>query len=564
MDEIREGIVNAETEAGNIPCESDCAVPEQQNNEGAENVADTQYAEPEERKFTLFQTVFAWVCWLSGYLLCRIFPLISSPLGGFLFVPALFAVTAVLLKKQGAVFGKMSVLAAVASIAVLATLVLSSNETLQQVSFLFSLCSYGYFVYSATGNSLQKGFSDFILVDYFKALVVLPFCTFGQMFKAMFHGKASSGGRVFGKTVLGLVIAVVPTVIVIALLSYDADFSKILSNIFDFEFLDIFSHLLSIGFGIPIGMYIFGLYLSSSNGNRAEYINAPTMSKISAEMKRMPNITAFAAALPLLLVYVVFFISQWKYYVSGFTGVLPDDESYANYAREGFFQLCTVSVINLIAIIVLSAFLRRKEDGTSSLLKLLSVVFSVFTLVLISTAIAKMVMYIDHFGLTPKRVYASWFMLLLAVIFILVIVKQFVQRFKVIIASLGISVVLFAVLSICNVDGIIARYNINRYLDGSLKTVDVGALYELGDAAVPEMVYLAYELDDRLGTDISESVVKYDRNFNNGQDEAVYSNVVTHLKFSANRLNKGDDGVFSYTVQKYRAESALRKIGALE
>lgn len=49
---------------------------------------------------------------------------------------------------------------------------------------------------------------------------------------------------------------------------------------------------------------------------------------------------------------------------------------------------------------------------------------SIFTLILIATAISKMVMYISVYGLTQLRFYTTWFMLLLAVIFVMIIVKQ--------------------------------------------------------------------------------------------------------------------------------------------
>ncbi len=545
--------------------------------EGTENIQQTvtepQYyaeqqtpiaAEAVERGYSPLQTVFAWLSLLAGYLMCRVFPVTANPLGGFILLLLLYTAAAVILIKQGAKASVSAVLAAVFGVLVAATLLLSSNTLLQQISYLFSLATLGYFVYCMTGNRIQKGLSNYILLDYFKALVILPFCSFGHLFRAMFYGKASSGGRAFAKVILGVAIALVPTLVVVSLLSYDQGFSDILNSIFDFGFLDIMSHMLSIGFGIPIGMYIFGLFLSSFDGDKAKVINAETVQKVSVSLKKMPAITALAASMPLIFLYIVFFISQWKYYVSGFKGVLPDDESYANYAREGFFQLCTVSVINLVAIIVLSLFLRRNETGKSALLKLLSIVFSAFTLVLISTAIAKMIMYIDCYGLTPKRVYASWFMILLALIFMLIIINQFVARLRLIITSFGLCVALFAALSLSNVDGIIAKYNVDRYLDGSLTTVDVKALYDLGDAAVPEMVRLAEELDEKLGTDIKSEVKSYDYTIYEDADRRVYSVLVIRLRDKLVELDCSDDGVFSYNVQRWRAENALNRIKSAE
>ena len=124
--------------------------------------------------------------------------------------------------------------------------------------------------------------------------------------------------------------------------------------------------------------------------------------------------------------------------------------------------------------------MKRKDERPPLALKILTVVFSVFTLVLISTAVSKMVLYINRFGLTQKRVYATWFMLLLAIVFVLVAVGMFVRRFKTVLICVLVCLALFAGLALCGPDRLIAEYNVDRYLDGSLETVDVGAMGDLG------------------------------------------------------------------------------------
>ena len=39
--------------------------------------------------YSTLESIFAWICFASGYLFCRIFPVYEKPLGGFLFVSAL-------------------------------------------------------------------------------------------------------------------------------------------------------------------------------------------------------------------------------------------------------------------------------------------------------------------------------------------------------------------------------------------------------------------------------------------------------------------------------------------
>ena len=244
--------------------------------------------------------------------------------------------------------------------------------------------------------------------------IILPFCSLGKLFIAMFTGKARTSGKTIGKIFLGLAVTIIPTIIVALLLSYDSNFINLLDKILDFDIATVFSHIFSFGFAIPIGMFLFGLYNSASENKCKETINAISCKKAYQATKFVPAVTVIAAVIPLVFLYVVFFISQWDYYISGFVGYLPEEFSYAEYAREGFFQLCTVAVINLVIILSIVVFMRRNIDRPSVTLKIVSITFSLCTLILISTAIAKMIMYINNYGMTELRITTSAFMVFLA------------------------------------------------------------------------------------------------------------------------------------------------------
>ncbi len=507
--------------------------------------------------FTATESVFAWISYIAGYLFCRLCPFSSSYLGGFLFILVLFILTAVILKIKGGKFSAVSIFAAISSIALSATLILSDNLFLCFLAYTYSLAAGCYFIYAVMGNSIEKGFSDLIIIDFFKVLFVLPFCSLAHLFKGLFPGKSKNCGKIILKIIIGVVGAVIPTLIVLLLLSYDESFSSILANIFDFEFDDVISHIMSLVWALPIGMYIFGLYVSSKEHKCSKAITAEGCRKTYKSIKVAPVVTVLAAVIPMLVIYVIFFVSQWKYYISGFTGVLPEEFSYAEYAREGFFQLCIVSVINFMVIVSVVLFMRRYNNSSNLVLKILSIVYSLFTLVLISTAIAKMVMYIDYYGLTPKRVYATWLMMVLAIIFIIIIVKQFVPKIKALIVSLIICVVMFAALSLTNIESFIAWYNVERYIDGSLETVDMEAMNELGVAAVPELVRLAEYLDEKNGTNIAT----VDRT---EIEDDLYRYLANNLYRNAESMKGQDKGFLDFNVPYVKAQNALRKIGMLE
>jgi len=493
------------------------------------------------REFSTIETVFAWMSFILAYLFCRAFPASLNPLGAFLFVTLLFVVTAVLLYVKGEKPNALSVIVAISAIITSVSLVVSANGFIHFFAYSYALAAYCYYLYSSTGNAVKKGFTDFIAVDFFKALLVMPFYSFGCMFKAMFSGKAKKGGRFVAKLFLGLAITIIPTTIVLILLSYDGEFMQLLNKIFDFSIWDVFSHIFSLIFAVPIGMYVFGLFVSSVDKKCEKVITEEGCQKLSKCVKIVPTVTGISAVVPILFLYVVFFISQWKYYVSGFTGVLPEGFDYAEYAREGFFQLCMVSLINLFIIIIITVFMKRKTD---TLLKILSIVFSAFTLILISTAISKMVMYINYYGLTQKRVYATWLMAVIAIVFVLIILRQFVPKLKVVAISLAVTVVMFAGLSLSNADALIAKYNVDGYINGTLKSVDVYAFEELGDSAIPQMIRLAEAMKEDKG-------VRF--------EQESYTSLMKILQRKAFKYDNSEDkGIFSYTLPYINAQKAIQ------
>jgi hypothetical protein len=164
-------------------------------------------------------------------------------------------------------------------LAISVSLLLSTNKFLYFWTFTYALAAYCYFVYSVLDNNLEKGFSNLILLDFFKAIIILPFCSLGKLFIAMFTGKARTSGKTIGKIFLGLTVTIIPTIIVTLLLSYDSNFISLLDKILDFDIVAVFSHIFSFGFAIPIGMFLFGLYNSASENKCKETIHALSCKK---------------------------------------------------------------------------------------------------------------------------------------------------------------------------------------------------------------------------------------------------------------------------------------------
>lgn len=504
-----------------------------------------QFYQFKSTTFTTRQTVFAGICLLAGYFISSYIPVFLHPMAGFLGLLVLLAITLGCLIVQKHKLILPCWIGILFFFVLSAAVILSENTLIITLAFLLAIATLCYIVSSAKGCRTETGFSDYLYLDLIRSLII-PFSTMTAIFDALFGKLSGKGFRYLGKIALGAAIAVIPTIIVFANLSYDDGFRTMLNDLFDIDAQQVIEWLSKLCLGTFVGMYLFGLLIP--NLNQPELLTAEKNKQAFAKLRILPQITALSAAIPILFLYVVFFISQWQYYISGFTGVLPEDFSYATYAREGFFQLCTVSAINLVIIIAISLMIRRGQTNRAPVLKILTCVFCLFTLVLIATAVAKLIMYIDFYGLTQKRFYAMWAIAVITLVFLVIALGQFIRRLKTVAISMCIVGILFGFLCVCNVNAITAQYNVDRYLSGSLESIDPDAMEDLGASAIPPLVELLEN------TTIVQGPVAWD----------VRNEIRNYLTEYADKYQEESPGFMDLRIVDYQAIDALKEYGFIE
>ena len=156
--------------------------------------------------------------------------------------------------------------------------------------------------------------------------------------------------------------------------------------------------------------------------------------------------------------------------------------TYAEYARKGFFELCGVCCINAAVIAGMSFLPKHSGEKKPILLKCYTLFLAGSSLILAGTALAKMFLYIDNYGMTQLRIYTTWFMLLLMMVFLLVIIRQFKANLPVCKIGFAVFTVMFGLLCFSRPDAWMTRCNAEMYLAGEL------------DEFAGEMVY--HELSD--------------------------------------------------------------------
>lgn len=379
-------------------------------------------------------------------------------------------------------------------------------------------------IHKSFDEKIEKYPGVFFDADSIKALFAKPFSSFASIFSALFskaENKAKAS-KAFLWTLLGLVVSIIPTAIVVSILSYDEGFASIISGM-KLENIDFGAHIVSIIFAFPIAMYVFGLWDSSLSGKLASF-DAENSKRVKSKIRCIPVPVVIAAVTPILIVYVIFFFSQLDYYVSAFKGELAGGyEIYSAFAREGFFELCAVSVINAAMVAFMYYFMKRKEKAI--LMRIYTIVISLFTLVLIATAISKMYLYIEAYGLTVTRVYTTAFMIVLALVFLFLIVRMITKRFNFVFCSLIAASLVLASFAVFDAPALISHYNTEKIIEGKNWTLDIGYYEDLGAAAVPDAVRIAENCSGKNRREAQKFLSSYSETLNEEDRGSFYMSI---------------------------------------
>lgn len=167
---------------------------------------------------------------------------------------------------------------------------------------------------------------------------------------------------------------------------------------------------------------------------------------------------------------------------------LPDGMTYSQYAHQGFWQLLTVCLINLVTVLVCVQVFEKH-----SVLNVLLLVISVCTCVMIVSAAYRMLLYVGVYHLTFLRILVLWFLGVLALIMWGVMVSIFREEFHLFQYIVAVMTCGYILFSYAGVDRIIASYNLEHAESVSWQDVTY-VLYGLSEDAAPYVEKLA-EMD---------------------------------------------------------------------
>lgn len=188
-------------------------------------------------------------------------------------------------------------------------------------------------------------------------------------------------------------------------------------------------------------------------------------------------------------VYFIYCMIQIMYLFIGIHAGLPENVTYAQYARGGFWELLFVSFINFVMVLICMYIFSE-----NTVLKIVLTFVSVCTFIMILSAAYRMRIYIGAYHLTFLRILVLWFLAVLIFIMGGVIVSIYKKRFPLFQYIVVVVSVFYITLSFLRPDTIVAKYNIQHMDEISCEDIFY-LLYNTSYDAVPEIAKLGEKMD---------------------------------------------------------------------
>lgn len=286
--------------------------------------------------------------------------------------------------------------------------------------------------------------------------------------------------------VVGVALAV-PVLLVFGglLVSADPGFERIVQSLVDWGFSTIVSH---------VSLAAFIAWTSAGYLRTLATAKDPVLKLGNAALAKAPRKPALGMlelGIPLGALSVIFlvFVGLQARYLFGGEAVILETAglTYAEYARGGFFELVTASTL-LLPVLLGTEWLLDKSDMRNVMrFRTLSLTLLVLIGLMMLSAVHRMRLYMDAYGMTQDRFYAMAFMTWIGVVLALfgaTVLRGMRNRFA--FGAVATGFVTLAVLNTMNPEAVIIRTNLARAEAGA--ELDLEYAGRLHAGAIPELV----------------------------------------------------------------------------
>lgn len=205
--------------------------------------------------------------------------------------------------------------------------------------------------------------------------------------------------------------------------------------------------------------------------------------------------------------FLSFVLVQIRYFFGGaqLARVTPG-LTYAEYARRGFFELVCVAALVLPLLLFAHWLLRKENPLHERVFRILAGAQVALCFVIMASALGRMRVYTQGYGLTEQRLYTTSFMAWLALVFAwfaLTVLRGQRERFAC--GALTAAFMVAATLNFINPDALIVRTNLNQA--NAVVIFDVNYASRLSADAVPGLLKGMSRMTDEERCVVANSVM---------------------------------------------------------
>lgn len=389
-----------------------------------------------------------------------------------LFCPVAFATLAVSLKCLGLLNNCRALFLSLPLLIVASFNAIFTDNFFTYGNVLAALGLFTLFLLMALSKYPPDPFSRFGLKLFSRAAFGNWGAWFGLIKILAIGGAQKPHAGAWRKILYGALLAL-PIIVVLTTLLMSADMvfiqlvRDLLGSLIRFDFnRDSFDHLM-----FATSLAVAWIYFCGYIGQSRKLASIPASRPI-----QRPHTDALISATFLMLVnllFLAFSLVQIAYLFNGGFMTLPPGIIYSQYAREGFFQLLAVTVINFLLIMAFLGWMEGIRENR--LLRFLLLCLCLFTSVLIASSFYRMSMYTEAYGYTALRLKVITF-LSLEVFWVLIIAGHLLQaRIPLARSFLATSFIFYLIGNVTGSDYFAARLNVKLLVADRLDSLDTRA-----------------------------------------------------------------------------------------
>ena len=281
-------------------------------------------------------------------------------------------------------------------------------------------------------------------------------------------GKTRDSKRVTAAVLGGAAALLLLLFLVPVLASADALFAAATRNLRDFIRIHFTRSVWNLMGALLVTPFVFGLLYRLRRP-------APAREKPAAKVLSADALVFLIILAALDGLYLLFLLVQSAGLFGGEVFLAQQGISYAEWARSGFFQMVGVTVLNLTVMLAASA-LSRRSGRTWIILRILSTLLAVESLVLLASALWRMSLYVSAYGLSFKRCMTYWGMAMMALFFLAALRKVWNADFSFCRVAFAAALAGWLLINCVPIDYLVARDQVDRYLTGESAAIDTDYL----------------------------------------------------------------------------------------